>query len=78
MWKKTKVIRFKERGRRMKKVEWKWRGKEIEEVKEFKHLGYAMTRKGEQEAHVRRSMKGAMIDHNERSLGIEKRRFDTK
>lgn len=43
---KTKVIRFKRgRGRRDKRV-WRWRGKVIEEVKEFRYLGYIMQKNG--------------------------------
>lgn len=37
---KTKVMRFRKGGERVKKWEWIWKGKEIEEVKTFEYLGY--------------------------------------
>lgn len=71
---KTKVIRFKRgRGRRDKRV-WRWRGKVIEEVKEFRHLGYIMQKNGGQEAHVRERRKKAAALLG-RVWGIGKRRF---
>ena len=45
---KTKVVRFRKGGGREGKVEWKWKGKEIEEVKEFKYLGYVFKKNGGQ------------------------------
>lgn len=46
----------------MNRVEWKWRGKEVEEVKEFKYLGYRLTRNGSQEAQIKeRVEKAAMV-----------------
>jgi len=36
---KTKVMRFKKEGGRIAKKDWRWRGKKIEEVKEYKYLG---------------------------------------
>lgn len=32
---KTKIMRFRKGGGRIKKMEWRWKGKQIEEVKEF-------------------------------------------
>lgn len=56
---KTKVVRFKRgEGKKDKRV-WRWRGKVIEEVKEFKYLGYVMQRSGGQEAQVRERTKKA-------------------
>lgn len=37
---KTKSMRFRKRGRRLGKKDWRWKGKRIEEVKECKYLGY--------------------------------------
>ncbi|EZA52869.1 hypothetical protein X777_07988 [Ooceraea biroi] len=37
---KTKILRFRKGGGREKKVSWRWKGKVIEEVKEYKYLGY--------------------------------------
>lgn len=36
---KTKIMRCKKEWRRMKKVEWRWKGKPVAEVKEIKYLG---------------------------------------
>jgi len=35
---KTKIVRFRKGGGREKKKDWRWKGKKIEEVKEFKYL----------------------------------------
>lgn len=32
---------------------WRWKGRELEEVKEFRYLEYAIQRNGEQETQVR-------------------------
>lgn len=37
---KIKVVRFRKEGERLGKVEWMWKGKRREEVKEYKYLGY--------------------------------------
>ncbi|EZA49461.1 hypothetical protein X777_11959 [Ooceraea biroi] len=37
---KTKVMRFRKGGGRERKMKWRWKGKELEEVKEYKYLGY--------------------------------------
>lgn len=55
---KTKIMRFKKGAGRMKKREWKWRGKRLEEVKEFRYLGYTQ-RNGGQEAHIKERIKRA-------------------
>lgn len=56
---KTKIMRFRKRGGRMEKSNWKWKGNTIEEVKEFKYLGYILERNGGQEAHIRDRIKKA-------------------
>lgn len=56
---KTKVIRFKRKGRRLNKKDWRWKGKAIEEVKEYKYLGYILQRNGRQEAQVKDRIKRA-------------------
>ena len=56
---KTKAMRFRKGGGRSKKMEIKWRGKRIEEVKEFKYLGYVFKRNGGQEAHIRDRLRKA-------------------
>ncbi|KAL6416889.1 hypothetical protein ACFW04_013103 [Cataglyphis niger] len=50
---KSKILRFRKGGGRDRKVSWRWKGKVIEEVKEFSYLGYMMQRNGEQEAQIR-------------------------
>lgn len=49
---KTKIMRFRKGRGRMKKVNWRWKGKMLEEVMEFKYLGYMLLKNGGQEAHV--------------------------
>lgn len=39
---KTKIIRFRKGGRRMGKIKWRWKGKRIKEVREFRYLGYVV------------------------------------
>lgn len=48
---KTKILRFRKGGGRESKKAWK--GRKIEEVKEFKYLGYVLQKNGRQEAQVR-------------------------
>lgn len=45
---KTKVMRFRKGRKRMKKIDWRWKG-----VKEFVYLGYTFKRNGRQEAHIK-------------------------
>lgn len=39
---KTKIMRFRKGGGRMGKRKWLWRGREMEEVTEFRYLEYAL------------------------------------
>lgn len=41
----SKVMRFR-RGGRGKKVRWRWEGREVEEVREYKYLGYIFQSNG--------------------------------
>lgn len=50
---KTKIIRFKKGRGRLVKREWRWKGKKIEEVKQYKYLGYVLQKNGRQDAHVK-------------------------
>ncbi|XP_072761238.1 uncharacterized protein [Anoplolepis gracilipes] len=51
---KTKIMRFRRgRGGRKSKRSWRWKGKEVEEIKEYRYLGYTLQRNGRQEAQVR-------------------------
>lgn len=43
---KIKIMRFRKRGGRIGKRDWRWKGKKIEEVKEFMYLGYRLQRNG--------------------------------
>lgn len=70
---KSKIMRFKRSGRR-KKIRWRWEGKEIEEVREYKYLGYVFQSNGEQERQVRERMKRGMAVMGQ-VWGIGKRRF---
>ncbi|KYN19072.1 hypothetical protein ALC57_08604 [Trachymyrmex cornetzi] len=46
-------MRFRKRGGRSSKMDWRWKGKRIEEVKKFKYLGYTLQKNGGQEEHVK-------------------------
>jgi len=71
---KTKVMRFRRGGGRMGRASWRWKGRKMEEVREFRYLGYTLQRNGGQEAHVRdRVAKAAAILGQ--VWGIGKRRF---
>jgi len=41
------------RGRKERKENWKWRGREIEEVQSFKYLGFMMDREGGVKEHIK-------------------------
>ena len=43
---KTKIMMSGKRGKK-KKEKWKWGSKELEEVQEFKYLGFNLDRKGD-------------------------------
>lgn len=72
---KMKIMRFKKVGGRMKKREWRWRGKRLEEIKEFRYLGYTLQRNGGQEAHIKERIKRAAAIMGE-VWRIGKRKFD--
>lgn len=50
---KTKVMKFRKGGRRSKKIDWRWKGKRIEKVKEYKYLVYILQRNGGQKVQIR-------------------------
>lgn len=56
---KTKIMRFRRGGERVGKKDWRWKGKVIEEVKEYKYLGYIMQRNERQEAQVKNRVRKA-------------------
>lgn len=43
---KLKIMRCRMGGERKKEACWRWKGKVIEEVKEYKYLGYVIQRNG--------------------------------
>lgn len=51
---KSKMMCFRKGGGRRRKIEWKWRGERIEEISEFKYLGYVFRRNGENEGHIKK------------------------
>lgn len=71
---KTKVMRCRKGGGRKKRVIWKWKNSDIEEVKSFKYLGYMMMANGKQKEHIEDRMKKGMVVRRE-VWGIGKRRF---
>lgn len=56
---KTKIVRFRKGEGKMGKVEWRWKGKRIEEVGECKYLGYVVKRNGGQEKQVKERVEKA-------------------
>ncbi|XP_036145342.1 uncharacterized protein LOC118646472 [Monomorium pharaonis] len=71
---KTKIMRCKRGGGRRKKINWRWKGKKLEEVNRFKYLGYTLLANGKQDGHVEeRVKKGSAILGQ--IWGIGKRRF---
>ncbi|KAH0816956.1 hypothetical protein GEV33_005835 [Tenebrio molitor] len=56
---KSKMMVFRKGGGRRKINEWRWEKDKIEEVKEFKYLGYVMNERNTAAAHVRELVKKA-------------------
>ncbi|KMQ86416.1 hypothetical protein RF55_14592 [Lasius niger] len=54
---KLKIMRFRKGSGRERVVNWRWKGKMIEEVKEFTYLGYTVQRNGGLEAHIRERLR---------------------
>jgi len=71
---KTKIMRCRKGGGRWKKVNWKWKSRDLEEVREFSYLGYKVKFNGRQDGHIReRVRKGAAVMGH--VWGIRKRKF---
>lgn len=51
-YQKTKIMRFQKGRERRKGMNYRWKRKRIEEVKEFTYLRYTLQRNGGQEANV--------------------------
>jgi len=43
---KSKMLCFRKGRGRRKRIKWRWKGKRIEEVTEFKYLGYVIKKRG--------------------------------
>lgn len=67
-------MRFGKGGGRRKKVRWRWKGREIKEVKRYKYLGYVFQRNGKQEEQVKNRIKRGMVIMGQ-VWGIRKRKF---
>jgi len=67
-------MRFRKGGGKIKKSDWRWKGKAIEEVKQFQYLGYTLQKNGGQEAHVKERVRRAAVVMGQ-VWGIGKRRF---
>lgn len=64
---KTKVMRCRKEGGRWKRVNWKWKGEAIEEVRKFRYLGYVVGERESGRANKRDGKEGG--GGGERSLG---------
>ena len=53
---KSKVMVF-GRGRRLKRRDWKWKGENIEKVREIRYLGYMLQKTGGLEKHIRERLR---------------------
>jgi hypothetical protein len=77
---KSKMMVFRKGGGRRKINEWRWEKDKIEEVKEFKYLGYVMNERNTAAAHVRELVKkankiiGVVWGIGERKFGHDFRR----
>ncbi|CAK9832677.1 Retrovirus-related Pol polyprotein from type-1 retrotransposable element R2 (Fragment) [Anthophora retusa] len=70
----TKMMRCKKGGGRKGSVRWRWKGKEIEEVRKYKYLGYVMTANGKQEEHISERVRKGVVAMRQ-VWGIGKRKF---
>jgi hypothetical protein len=50
---KAKMMVFNKRKRKSEENEWNWEGRKIEQVNEFKHLGYTFNERATDKAHIR-------------------------
>lgn len=49
---KSKILIFRKRRRRKKRIRWRWENQEIEEVREFKYLGYTFSANNSDKGHI--------------------------
>jgi len=71
---KSKVLIFKRGRGKQEKTRWSWKDKEIEEVKEFKYLGYMLQRNNGPESHIRERSRKAVVAMRQ-TWGLGKRLF---
>lgn len=71
---KSKVLIFKRRRSQKRREEWKWGEEKIEEVKDFKYLGYHFQKNGGSETHIRETVKKA-TSAMKQTWGNGERRF---
>lgn len=70
---KSKMV-FRSEGGRRRRTDWKWEDQIIEEVKEFKYLGYVVKKNGGQEGQIRKLKKKGNVVLKQ-MWGLGERRF---
>lgn len=68
------MVCFRSGGGRRRRTDWKWEGQIIEEVKEFKYLGYVVKKNGGQEGQIRELKKKGNVVLKQ-MWGLGERRF---
>jgi len=58
---KSKMLCFRKGGGRRRRTKWRWKGKRIEEVIEFKYLGYVIKKNGGDDGQIRELKKKGNI-----------------
>lgn len=59
---KSKIVVFRKAGRRKKKEDWTWEGKNMQEVDEYKYLGFDFHKGGGIKKHVREIEKAVILE----------------
>lgn len=57
---KTKIMRCRKGGEKWKTTDWKWKGKELKEVREFSYLGYVIRSNGRQNKYAEDRLRRAV------------------
>lgn len=65
-----KIMRCRKGEKKEIKIDWRWKGKKLQEVKVYKYLEYIVQRNRGQQTQMRREKKGSYS--NERSVGDRK------
>lgn len=71
---KSKVVIFKKGRGKKEKEKWTWEEEELEEINEFKYLGFHFQRNRGTDTHIRETTKKTMIVMKQ-TWGIGQRRF---